>query len=111
MAHVPRNGTNLGLRRMYVNILNHAYTLSGAGNNPAWRYTPGGIAFPLLGCTDGYGYNNSAEQALATIESWFNHPTQGGARRAAIRRVDLMCPRHHKAGRDRIEYAWRRAWE
>ncbi|KAN0092358.1 hypothetical protein V8E51_018205 [Hyaloscypha variabilis] len=75
-----------------------------------WRTAPISIAFPLLGCRDGYGFANSARQALAAITGWFNDPINGAARRAQIQEVDLVIPLNDAADAGLIEDAWRRAW-
>jgi hypothetical protein len=65
----------------------------------------------LLGCRDGYGFANSARQALAAITGWFNDPINGAARRAQILEVDLVIPLNDASDAGLIEDAWRRAWE
>lgn len=106
------NGSNVTLRDIHTDILDRAMLMPPIADPfMDWRHQPASIAFPLLGCTLGHTYPNSADQALRAITDWFNHPGYGALRRAAIQRVDLVCPTRHQPGKDRIEHAWRRAWE
>jgi hypothetical protein len=65
------------------------------------------IALSLIGCTAGFRYNLSAEQALDAIAAWFNDPANSAARRAQITRVDLICPTHHKGKGDQMDETYR----
>ncbi|KAE9366623.1 hypothetical protein N431DRAFT_445340 [Stipitochalara longipes BDJ] len=119
MAHLIRKaplgiGGDATLKAMYTQILDHAMTLPvGPAPLPvdAWQVRPTSIAFPLLGCRDGYGFLNSAELGLAAITEWFNDFLAGAGRRAQIVRIDLLVPEHRGSDSARIENAWRRAWD
>jgi hypothetical protein len=102
-------GTDAALQQIYTSVLDRAMGMPVVANKP-WATRPRSIAFPLLGCTQGYGYLNSAVQAINAIESWFNGPG-GAARRAEIVRIDLMIPDDRYRGAQHIEEAWLAAWK
>lgn len=108
---------NHKLRRRYQRALRRAMRptdaqtalLVAAGVAPLG--IPTSVAFDLIGSGHfGYGYDNAAEQALAAITLWFNHPVDGAARRAAIPTVKLLVPANPLEDPGRVRQAWLRAW-
>jgi hypothetical protein len=102
---------------MYTRVLRRVHDLPDRvqtmQNPQPWQNPPVpiSIAFPLLGYGERYGYENSAEQALSAITGWFNDPAHGAVRRARINLVILVIPTTSVLEPERIEDAWRKAWE
>lgn len=124
MIHmVPKSpqgaGNDMTLQGLYTAVLDR---VMGSNNMPlgtpaqlaaqavnSWQWASTCIAFPLLGCKDNYGYQNTAQQALGAIQGWFDDPVLGATRRAQITRIDLVVP-PGRPDTGKIRNAWEMAW-
>ncbi|KAH6720628.1 hypothetical protein BKA61DRAFT_668529 [Leptodontidium sp. MPI-SDFR-AT-0119] len=106
-------GSERHLRKCVQNALN-CYMGLGVMPPPGrpWAVTGPSIAFQLIGSGRlGYGSERAAENVLAAIQGWFNHPVHGAARRAQITTVFLLCNTGPASFVTEQEAAWRRAWD
>lgn len=127
---VNRENPDYYLRRAVDRVLRRAFNIRRGldlldANVPLvdhWKLTPPTtIAFPLIGCRSGYGFDNSAENIVSAIVGWYrnpNLPAQFGtpaARLAAIPHVYLIIPTNIRANKRLkpavIRAAWKKAWE
>ncbi|KAG9239516.1 hypothetical protein BJ875DRAFT_479417 [Amylocarpus encephaloides] len=120
--------SNRRLRRVVLRALQACRTASTGGNLPGWMnagppnwwpdlaYQGGkcSIAFNLIGSNKdvGYGFNNSAEQVLGAISSYFNIDTQQerDSRRNEFLDIYLLVSNQKCEQPKKIQQAWNTAW-